>query len=188
MWHHNDLIVAVGGAPLPPVNSPLVGYTTDWNEQQHVIYVGIDDDHVHEMFFDNGWHHNDLTLAAGAPPVQSGTAALVGYSTGWNEQQHVIFASNDDRHVHELFFDNGWHHNDLTLAAGGAPLQVGSPLVGYATDWNQQQHVIYFGDDDDHVHEAVLRQRVASQRPDPHRRCSAAAKVQCDGRLRHRLE
>ena len=80
MWHHNDLIVAVGGAPLPPVNSPLVAYTTDWNEQQHVIYVGIDDDHVHELFFDNGWHpQRPDPRRRRCSGASTGTTAPVGY-------------------------------------------------------------------------------------------------------------
>ena len=94
------------------------GYATGWNEQQHVNYIDADG-HVQELFFDNGWHPNDLTLTAGAAPV-SAERAPSGYVTDWNGQQHVNYIGIDDVHVHEMFFDNGWHHNDLTLAAGPA--------------------------------------------------------------------
>ncbi len=59
-----------------------------------------------------------------------------------------------DQHVHELSWDStGWHANDLTSAAGGAPLPAtGSALGSYAFENQNTQHVIYLGTDQ-HVHE-----------------------------------
>jgi hypothetical protein len=44
----------------------------------------------------------------------------------------------------------GWHHNDLTAAAG-APNAVGKP-AGYTRDVDRTQHVVYRGADG-HIHE-----------------------------------
>jgi hypothetical protein len=57
-----------------------------------------------------------------------------------------------DNHVHELFFDETWKHNDLTVQSSAPAIRLGTPLAGYATSFNEQQHVIYIGADS-HVHE-----------------------------------
>jgi len=147
-WHHNDLTL-LAGAPAAVPGSALDGYQTSFNNQQHVNFIGSDN-HVHELFFDNKWHHNDLTQVAAAPTATPGSA-LDGYQTSFNNQQHVNFIGNDN-HVHELFFDNKWHHNDLTLLAGAPVASIGSAIDGYQTSFNNQQHVNFIGNDS-HVHE-----------------------------------
>jgi hypothetical protein len=65
-WHHND-ITAAAGAPLPSVDESISAYAFEDQGTQHVIYVG-QDSHINELWWDNnGWHHNDLTAATGAP-------------------------------------------------------------------------------------------------------------------------
>ncbi len=65
-WHHNDLTVAAG-APLPSVDEGISAYAFEDQNTQHLIYFG-QDVHIRELWWDNnGWHHNDLTIAAGAP-------------------------------------------------------------------------------------------------------------------------
>ena len=129
--------------------SPLDGYVTTFNNQQHVNYVGTDN-HVHELFYDSQWHHNDLTLLTSAPNVAA-TSELDGYQTSFNNQQHINFIGVDG-HVHELFFDSAWHHNDLTALAGAPVPLAGSAIDGYATTFNNQQHVNYIGGNN-HVYE-----------------------------------
>lgn len=148
-WHRDDLTKRTKAPPAARL-SPLDGYQTFFNKQQHINFLGTDN-HVHELFFDNIWKHSDLTTLASAPNAAP-NSSIDGYSTEFNRQQHVNYISNDG-HVHELFFDNIWKHNDLTVAAGNAPLAAsGSQLVGYETVFNQQQHVNYIGIDN-HVHE-----------------------------------
>jgi len=142
-WQHNDLS-ALGAAPVVvAATTPLDGYVTGYNQQQHVNYIGTDN-HVHELYYDGEWKDNDLTLLAGAPDVFD--AALAGYSTEFNQQQHVNFIGADS-HVHELYYDNGWRHNDLTQLSGAPAAAPDSPLDGYATAFNQQQHVNFVGTD-----------------------------------------
>jgi len=65
-WNYNDLTSAAGGAP--KTLSQPTGYAFDAYGTRHVTYVGIDR-HVHELWWNtSGWHHKDLTVAAGAPP------------------------------------------------------------------------------------------------------------------------
>ncbi len=155
-WGNTDLTQAAGAQNFPPAaGSALDGYQTDFNNQQHVNYIGTDG-HVHELVYTDHWAHNDLTVAAGAQnyPAAPGTT-LDGYETSFNNQQHVNYIGTDG-HVHELVYTNHWAHTDLTAAAGAQkyPAAPGSALDGYQTTFNNQQHVNYFGTDG-HVHELV---------------------------------
>jgi hypothetical protein len=135
-WHHNDLTIAAG-APDAEVSRNAPGYVFAAQGTQHVNYVGVDN-HIHELWWDNsGWHHNDLTIAAGAPGI--GADEPFGYMLAGT--QHVVFRGGDN-HVHELWWDNsGWHHNDLTVATGAPP--GGGPPTGYGFAAYGSQHVIY---------------------------------------------
>jgi hypothetical protein len=146
-WHVNDLTAATG-APVPNIDRPK-GYVFEAQRTQHVIYVGYHDGHIHELWWDwTGWHDNDLSAAAGAPPVTSfDPAAYVFAAQG---TQHVFHTASDG-HIHELWWDlNGWHHNDLT-AATGSPWAFG--LTAYAFEAQYTQHVVYLGNPDFHIHE-----------------------------------
>jgi hypothetical protein len=158
-WGHTDVTVAAGAQNhLPVAGSPLDGYETSVNNQQHVNYIGIDG-HVHELVYKDHWGHTDVTVAAGAQhhlPVAG--SPLDGYETSFDSQQHVNYIGTDG-HVHELVYkDDHWGHTDLTVAAGAQhhlPV-AGSPLDGYETDFNNQQHVNYIGTSG-HVHELVYK-------------------------------
>jgi hypothetical protein len=148
-WHHKDLNIAAGspaGAASDVLGNPAA-YAFEAQRTQHVVYRGLDD-HVHELWWDsNGWHYNDLTIAADAPTALNNPA---GYMFNSASEQHVVYQSHDN-HIHELWWNlEGWHHKDLTLAAG-APLALGDP-VGYVFDAQRTQHVFYLGVDN-HIHE-----------------------------------
>ena len=168
--HPGDTVfcsVQYAGAIAPPAAlvSPIDGYATPWNSQQHVNYIG-QDGHVHELVFHDtgGWGHTDLSQSASStggltnlPPK----GAIDGYATPWNSQQHVNYIGQDG-HVHELVFRDtgGWTHTDLSQSAsstgGLTNLPPKGAIDGYATPWNSQQHVNYIGQDG-HVHELVFR-------------------------------
>ena len=144
-WHHHDLTTAAGGAPLPASNP--TGYAFDAQGTQHVVYLATDA-HIHELWWDsNGWHHNDLTAAAGSAPLASSDP--VGYAFNAQRTQHVVYVtSNPAGHIIELWWDsNGWHHNDLTVAAGTAPSAADRP-AGYVFSRQNTQHVVHFAADD----------------------------------------
>jgi hypothetical protein len=152
-WHHNDLTAAATGAPLAGSNPR--GYVFKAQGTQHVIYQGLNDGgRIHELWWNsNGWHHHDLTAAAGAPGALSD---LAGYVFDIQGTQHVVYVAGPDAYhphgVHELWWDtSGWHHNDLTAAAGAPPPQGDEP-TGYAFEAEGTQHVVYPGADT-HIHE-----------------------------------
>ncbi len=153
-WHHNDLTAATG-APL--ADFVPRGYVFEAQGTQHVVYQGqlangSSDGHIHELWWDNnGWHHNDLTAATGAP-LANGDALPVGYVFEAQYTKHVIYTGADN-HIHELWWDNsGWHHNDLTVAASAPSATSDTLLTGYVFDAQSTQHVVYRGYDN-HIHE-----------------------------------
>jgi hypothetical protein len=99
------------GAPAAALGSAIDGYDTTFNNQQHINFMDAGG-HVHELYYDNAWHHNDLTNLAHASAAAPGSS-IDGYQTAFNNQQHVNYVGSDS-HIHELFYDNQWHHNDLT--------------------------------------------------------------------------
>jgi hypothetical protein len=162
-WHASDLKNVGGGTSA--AGGSIVAYTTDWNQQQHVVTVGADR-HVHELFFtenDDRWHPSDLTVAATTAtvtvPLASPGTALAGFTTD-NQQQHVIFLS-DNGDVHELFFtenDDRWHYSNLSriIRQRGQRVPAAmltSPLVGYQTNFTVLQEHIFFLTSDGHIHE-----------------------------------
>ncbi|HST84780.1 MAG TPA: Dot/Icm T4SS effector Zinc-dependent metalloprotease LegP, partial [Kineosporiaceae bacterium] len=94
----------------------------------------------------NGWHHNDLVAATGAP-IAAGNPA--GYTWNVDQTQHVVYRSADG-HIQELWFNGSWNRNDLVIAAG-APAAAGNP-AGYTWDVDNTEHVVYRSGDG-HIHE-----------------------------------
>jgi hypothetical protein len=142
-WHVNDLTAATG-APLAQNNRVAAGYVFPSQGTQHVNYIGVDN-HIHELWWDtSGWHHNDLTTAAGAPDA---SGSPFGFMFAGN--QEVLFRGVDN-HIHELSWNSaGWHDSDLTIATGAPPTLYADP-TGYAFNAYGSQHVIY-GADNGHV-------------------------------------
>jgi hypothetical protein len=143
-WSANDLTSAAGA---PATAGDPFGYTWSVDSTEHVVYRGADS-HVHELWFNGAWHHNDLTIAAGGAPNAAGDPA--GYTWDHDSTQHNVYRGLDG-HIHELWFNGSWHHNDLTVAAAGAPL-AGSDPIGYTWDVDTTEHVVYRGGDGD-IHE-----------------------------------
>jgi hypothetical protein len=177
-WHFNDLTIASGAQTDPNLEFVLsrpACYVFDARGEQHVFYnagkvlvegtvhIG-QDSHIHELWWNNdGWHHNDLNIAAGVlagegSHVSGNPAAYMFDAQG---TQHVIYRSLN--HFHELWWDsNGWHYNDLTVAAS-VPKEPEGPLPpgelrepsdpsGYIFDVYGEQHVVYRGTEN-HIHE-----------------------------------
>jgi hypothetical protein len=158
VWNQNDLTVAANAPPALTLAQGadidgLSGYVFVAQGTQHVLYLG-QDYHIHELWWDSdGWHHNDLTNAAGAPSADFWASQPAGYVFESQGTQHVNYQGPDDHHIDELWWDNsGWHYNDLTNAAG-APSSRGESTnpVGYAFEAQGTQHVIYRCDNLDAV-------------------------------------
>lgn len=152
-WNRNDL-TARTGSPLATFSPTGYEFTHNQNTQ-HVVYQGFtaaqgSDGHLYELYWDGAWHYKDLTAEAGAP---LSFLEPTGYVFAAQGTQHVVYLGagdgGTDGHIHELWWDDdGWHPNDLTEAAGGAPLAANVP-AGYEF---RGQHVVYRGNDS-HIHD-----------------------------------
>ena len=162
-WYEDDLsrnagLITAANVNTVPANGKVVGFETPFNHQQHIMFIGSNDQHIHELVFpvNNKWAHNDLTLQLSATNAAVGSN-LTGYITVHDSQQHVDYVSQDG-HVRELWFDTTWHAHDLWDDAhhidANVPLAVPtSSLNGYYTSSNQEQHVDYISATDGHVRE-----------------------------------
>ncbi len=145
-WHHRDLTGAIGAPPAASV-SPCA-YVFDAEGTQHVDYIGIDDRHVHELWWDSsGWHHHDLTTAA----VAGAAAALVSPAAHvFGGDQHVDYVGIDGN-VHELVWhDAAWSDDNVTSRLG-IPTTAPTSLASYAFVAGHTRHVHYI--DNGSVHE-----------------------------------
>lgn len=159
-WNHNDLTAATG-SPLPDV-SGLAAYAFGGDGTQHVDYVGADH-HVHELWWNaDGWHHNDLTAASGAPVM--GSSVVCAYAFEGQRTQHVVCAE-DDGSMHELWWESdSWHYSDLTAETQAPPAALATP-GGYVFAAQGTQHVDYVGIVDNHIEE--LRWQAGDRPIDP---------------------
>jgi hypothetical protein len=155
-WYDNDL-AKMTGAPPAAAAGRLVGFTTTFNNQQHVVYTGNDGD-IHELLFpvNNAWQNNDLTMQLKAMAPAAGSS-LTGYQTTYDNQEHIDYVSSDG-HIRELWFDTTWHTHDLWDDAhqldSTTPTAVAtSRLNGFQTSFNSQQHVNYIASTDGSVRE-----------------------------------
>ncbi|WP_431247046.1 hypothetical protein [Leifsonia xyli] len=154
-WHHLDLTAAAGAPNAAPTSAPA-GYSFESQRTAHVLVHTEADSgkgHILEYWADaSGWHWGDLTAQTGAPPV-SPCETIHGYVFPGEGTQHVDYVGTDG-HVHELWWNpSGWHHNDLSAAAGATtPALAGSSPACYAFESGlfqpvATQHVWYAGTD-----------------------------------------
>jgi len=147
-WNHNDLS-ATTGSPFPDA-SGLAAYVFVGEGTQHVDYIG-QDHHVHELWWStDGWHHEDLTAASGAPVLASSIQCAYAFEA--QRTQHVVCAG-DDGTMHELWWaSDGWHYSDLTAETHAPPAALATP-AGYVFSAQGTQHVDYVGIVDNHIYE-----------------------------------
>jgi hypothetical protein len=123
IWHFKDLMDEAD-APLAAAYPTAYIFATEGT--QHVLYQGVlFDGHVHELWWDDSWHHNDLTNETGAPETLT---APSGFEAHFEGTQNVVYQGHD-RRIHLLSRGTGdgrrWSHTNLT-ATGGPPPPPGS--------------------------------------------------------------
>ncbi len=149
-WGHSP-VTAIPRDAAPALGGSLAAYTFAPQGSQHVDYIGANGG-IFEVSNDNsGAHFDDLISEAG--PTTEAPTVMCAYPFDAQGTRHVDFTGGTG-HVIELWHDaNGWHHNDLTLASGGAPPADQGDPAGYAFAAQGTQHVYYIGIDDNHIHE-----------------------------------
>ncbi|SCX11552.1 hypothetical protein [Mycolicibacterium fluoranthenivorans] len=156
VWQSDD-VSASTGAP-PASGAALTGYAFEAQGTQHIVYVGAQDRHLLELWWNvNGWHFADLTVAARGVPVAD-QSAVYGYAFDGQMTEHIVFVGVDG-HLHETWSDAGqWHSGDLTLATGTVPPALGpGNISGYVAAASGSQHVVFVGVDG-HIYELAYGQ------------------------------
>jgi Fungal fucose-specific lectin len=110
---------------------------------------------VNELGWDNGWYYSDLTGGLGVIPVsmRSGLTCF-----GWGPTQATrLYYIDQNNHVNEIGWDNGWYNFDITgdLLNKPKPPQPASGLSGLTGfGWGPTQATrLYYIDANYHVNE-----------------------------------
>jgi hypothetical protein len=118
----NPDLTQTTGAPLPAANSALAGYSAEYEQTEHVIYVG-NDGALYELYHSGGaWGTTPLNTSAGsgATPPSDGTP-LTGYAFE-NERTHHVFYIDDGQNVHELYREgSAWYSG---VVSGTLPVSL----------------------------------------------------------------
>jgi hypothetical protein len=130
LWRHTDLTFSSGApASAAPNLARPTAYVSAAQGTRHVVYCG-DGGHVHELYCDAaGWHHQDLSAAAGAPSsALAEDDAPACFANDADGTQHVAYLGRSTE-LHEVWRDGaGWHYANLTRQVF-CPLATGSPVA-----------------------------------------------------------
>jgi hypothetical protein len=141
-WHYTDLTGLIS-APPPSLASPSA-YTAEFQQTQHVLYIG-EDGHVNELWWSvDQWYHNDLTIAAGAPLAAVGTS-VAGFVSEADQTQNVHFIGQDGQLHGVRWQADLWQRHDAFIA-GGIPAAAQASPVGYFSP-DGVERVVYIGVD-----------------------------------------
>jgi hypothetical protein len=155
-WHHTNFIdlfdrsiwLTLGW---PAVQGLIAAYPTEWNSQQHIFYIGGPAASVHELYYAGGhWHPNNLA----SPSLNESLSwGMHGYTTPWNQQQHIVVITAAGS-IDELYYTDHWISGVLGSDPHASNLQHNRAIHGHVSAWNKQQHVIYI-DRTDHIEELL---------------------------------
>ena len=152
---------------VPPGIFAPSAYDFPTQETRHVIYLGGTGPSgstgvLHELYCgdDGVWHDQNLTDQSGGPLSATAPEAYLFVLEG---TQHVLYLSTaGDGHIRELYWDDGWHANDLTDNTGAQPART--PASGFTFGAGRAQVVVFQGID---LHVHVLTRKSADD-GDPH--------------------
>ncbi|WP_188399918.1 hypothetical protein [Sporomusa sp. GT1] len=151
-WGCEDLTVAAN-APTPQASGPLTSFASEYNKQQHIIFIDANN-HIGQIVYDGTkLMYEDLTVAANAPTPQA-SSPLTSFASEYNKQQHIIFIDANNHIGQIVYGGTKLMYEDLTVGADAPTPQVGSPLTSFMSEYNQQQHVIFI-DANNHIGQIV---------------------------------
>jgi hypothetical protein len=157
-WHAHDLNQAVPDAMLPAYDkASLAAYVFQRQNTQHVVYVG-NDLHIHEFYYDNAWHHSDLSKAASKQPEDVLAGGITAFASEYENTEHVFYIGTG---VSELWWDGTWHVHSVGQDQHGVearPAYLVPKLAGYSWESRKSQHVVYIDNSDSHIHEIYLNE------------------------------
>jgi hypothetical protein len=100
--------------------------------------------HLHQLNYDNVWWvDTDLTALTDGP--QPFPVAASNYTTS-NDQFHVFYVSQNDFHIHQLYYNGSvWSDSDITATTGGEASNYYSSLATFSI--GNAQYVYFCGND-----------------------------------------
>jgi hypothetical protein len=140
----------------------IAGYVWPDDHTEHVLYVGRDDQHIHELWLakGGGWHHNDLIQNnCNTPhPAYTNRVDVAGFASAeWNTE-YVAYI-DQYFHLNALWLksrasggDGCWHDWDLTHIFGGPAADPRGSVVAYEWPEDHSEHFVYKGLDG-YIHE-----------------------------------
>ncbi|MGA8029493.1 MAG: hypothetical protein WB992_20315 [Bryobacteraceae bacterium] len=155
-WSDADLTGLAGGVAvssgtgLASTLDPVYNAVRDY-------YVGTDQ-HVHELFLNNGfWSDGDITTITGTSSLAT-AGALASVFDPTFQAVRTDYVSTTDMHVHEMFLSGStWSDADLTVlagASGAVAVSAGSGLVSIIDAGGRARN--YYIGSDTHVHQLFL--------------------------------
>lgn len=132
-WSDADLTALTGG---PEASDGISGFSI--GNFQYVFYLGLFDNHVHELSYVDSWTDQDLTALGGGPLATIGS--ISAFATKPNNQFHVYYEdTNSNPHLHQLYFNGtSWSDADLTSFTNASCLNY--LITGFAT--GNLQHIL----------------------------------------------
>ena len=100
---------------LPPTAPPAAGQPSAYTlaaGERHLLYRG-DDDHLHDLLLpaagakDAAWQHTNLTELLAQPVARCDPSVTVVDGV-----PHIVYVDQDSM-IHELWYDEAWHHHPL---------------------------------------------------------------------------
>src|SRR5439155_19173947 len=129
-----------GNAPAAAPGSALTSFSLDGNRPR-VYYTGANG-HVHELAWQNGWGHRDVTNDSGNAPAAATGSSLTSFGLGGTSPR--VYYPGTNNHVYELaWLGSNWAFRDVTNDSGNAPAAAtGSSLTSFGLN-NGQPGVYY---------------------------------------------
>ncbi|HEY6251264.1 MAG TPA: RHS repeat-associated core domain-containing protein [Candidatus Angelobacter sp.] len=152
-WHDADL-AAITGATNAASGAGIANAIDTSQNVLRIHYVGADQ-HIHEIYLLNGWHHWDLTASAGGPNAATGTIVASIFDTVQNVMRTNYVGA--DLHLHQLYTSGGWHDFDLTAATGAPNAAAGAGIANLIDTSNSPTLLrINYIASDQHVHQLLI--------------------------------
>ncbi len=128
-WQNRNI---TGDAGAPPVgaNSALTAFPNTVNGDPRVYYVDLAN-HIQELaYFQDNWHHRDITADAGAPAAAARSVLAAFRVAGRDPRVYYLGPGGGVREL--AHFQNGWHHRNVTADSGAPdPGQLSPGLIGF---------------------------------------------------------
>lgn len=157
-WHSDSpaVLAGDGGYNICLFASAFSSFMDFSNGHNYMYVYCVAGNGIPEFYWTGGsaWHLDYPQLqASGAPLAESGSK-LTSFIDNSNNSaiRHLFYEGNGNENVYELYDAGGWHSDDPTSLAGGAPVPASDSALTSFLGTSSGMHVMYLGAND-HVYE-----------------------------------